>query len=215
MRPELGTVAEELYAALAPFHRWSIEDGETTDEEQGWPLLLFWGAIAKRWQPVEDLASDSDAGAGWSALVDIERIPDQGLPYLAQYVGKTLIAGTSPEQQRERIRSTDGMDRGTPDALEAAAKLHLTGDKRVFVNERLGGNAWHVGVVTYVDETPDPLQTFADMLEQKPWGYILQHEVVDAYGYQVLKIAFDDYGEIKIHYPDYQGLKDNEPPAPI
>lgn len=216
MRPELGSFAEEFYGRLEPFHERINPDGPgtVTDEQLGWPLLIFFGLWAARWQEIEDLIRDTDDGPGWSALVSIDRIPDKGLPYLSQFLGKQLIEGMTPAEQRDRIRSTDGFDRGTPSAMEAAGKRNLTGQQRIYINERLGGSVWHAAAITYVDETPDPVLTFSDMLEQKHHGVILTHTVVDEWGYDVLKVAFDDYGQIKVYYADYTGLKTNVPPAP-
>lgn len=222
VRPDLGSAAEELYRILEPFHTWSDPDAPgqvVTDAALGWPLLVYWGTVAKRWQEIEDLARDSSDGPGWSTIVDLDRIPDKGLEYIGQFKGKTFPAGMTPDQKRDRIRGTDGFERGTAEALRVAAKRHLTPpvgqEPYVIVNERLGGNLWQTGVVTLVDETPDPVLTFNDMLEQKHHGIKLFHEVVDAYGYLVLRVAFDDYGEIRTHYADYEGIRDNDPPAPI
>lgn len=216
MRPDLGSFAEEFYARLEPFHERSNPNGpgSITDEELGWPLLIFFGLIARRWQEVEDLIRDTEAGVGWSALQSVDRIPDKGLPYLAQFRGKTVIAGMTPAEARARIESTDGFDRGTPSAMEAAAKPTLTGLQRVYLNERVGGSIWQTAAITYDSETPDPAATFRALVAQKHHGVILTHTVVDVWGYEVLKVAFDDYGQVKIHYPTYTGLKTNVPPAP-
>lgn len=215
-RPDLGSVADELYAKLEPFHQRIHQSGGgrvSTDEDLGWPLYIVFGGIASFWQEVDDLSRDSDDGVGWSTLLDIDRIPDKGLPYLAQFKGKTLLPGMTPDVARERIRSSDGFERGTPDAISVAAKRHLTGARTAYVRERFDGTIWSIRVVTYVDETPDPEQTFRDMLEQKPYGYVLDHSVQDAWNYEVLRVAFNDYGEIAVHYADYQGVADNDPPA--
>lgn len=397
-----------LYARLEPFQSRidPNHDGrEITDEELGWPLLIFNGCIAKRWQEIEDLIRDTDTAPGWSALVDVDRIPDKGLPYLAQFKGKTILPGMTPDQIRDRIKTADGQDRGTAGAVSAAAKRRLAqrlrinltpnpkagsgaltnwtntgllsfdpvtlgqagapapsaemaglglttafhavantvndrayvaipvvngrtyrfsmyvylvsssgagmdinirkadgvtimadsvnqtatgawvrldvsvvatetatwrfsprslaaaadwyftgvlieesaalnpyfdGDMKnarfsaadevstsylydepgsladpvVLINERQGDDVWSLGVVTRDDQTPDPTGTFNDITEQKPYGVILTHTVSDAWGYQVLKLAFDDYGEVKTQYPNYTGLKTNVPPAP-
>lgn len=217
MRPSLGSVAEELYARLEPFHERINPDRPSesiTDAALGWPLLIYWGLIASQWQEIDDLSRDSDAGPGWSALLDIDRIPDKGLPYIAQFKGKSLLPGMTPADARARIRGTDGFDRGAASAIRIAAQRHLTGTKTVNINERFANDPWQLGVVTYVTETPDPVQTFNDIIEQKPYGIKLTHSVVNAYNYEVLRVAFDDYNAIMVHYADYQGVRDNVPPAP-
>lgn len=213
-RPELGSFAEDHYRRLEPFHCHTLAGRPMSDEELGWPLLIFYGAMARRWQRVHDLSTDTDAGSAWSSLVDIDRAEDDGLPFLSQFKGVTLLDGLTPDQQRDRIRNVDGFQRCTASAIKEATKRRLTGNKTVYLNEREGGNAYRIGVVTFIDETPDPAGTYRDIVEQKPWGYIVNYSVVDAWNYQVLKVAFDNYGEIKLHYADYEGLKENDPPAP-
>lgn len=215
MRPNLGSLAEELYSQLAPFQTFSLGGREVTDEEMGWALLIYWGLIIKLWQPVNDLARDSAAGPGWSALLDPDRIPDEGLPWLSQLVGVSLLSGMTPAEQRTRIKSTDGMRRGTPAAVAAAAQRHLTGAKNVIINERLANNANVIGVVTYTAETPDPEQTRLDIEEQLPWWVKLQQTVAPAWNYDALRTAFDDYAAIRTHYnaTGYLGIRQNNPPA--
>lgn len=213
-RPFLGSVAEELYARLEPFHAHSDNGTVVTDEQLGWPLLIFWGLLAKRWQRIHDLSTDTDDHPGWSSIVDVDRVEDAGLNYTGQFKGVVPLQGLTPAQQRERIRKVDGFKRGTAEAIKTASKRRLTGEKRVILNERAGGNPYRIGVVTYIEETPDATGTFRDMVEQKPWGFIIEYTVVDAWGYDVLQVAFDDYGAIQAHYADYQGLQTNNPPAP-
>lgn len=199
---------------MEPFHRHILDGREQSDEELGWALLIFWGLIAKRWQQVDDLSRDSDAGVGWSSIVDIDRAPDEGLNYLGQFKGVTPLTGLTPAQARERIRYVDGFKRCTAESIKGATKRRLTGTQTAILNEREGGNPLLIGVVTYASETPDPVGTFRDMMEQKPWGYLIDYQVLDAWGYAALKVAFDDYGQVKLYYPNYTGLKTNVPPAP-
>jgi hypothetical protein len=217
MRPNLGSMAEELYARLEPFHSWHYEDKEVTDEELGWPLFIYWGLLVKvGWQEIDDLSRDSDAGSGWSTIVDLERIPDKGLPYISQYTGVELPQTVTPAEARELIASPEGHRRGTPTAMRSAGLRTLTGAAPTLIlNEHVGGNAYRVGAVTFLAETPDPVATFTAMSLQKPWWILLTHEVVDAFGYTVIQLAFDDYGQVQAHYPDYEGLQTNTPPAPL
>jgi hypothetical protein len=214
-RPDLGSVAEELYSKLAPYQTFSLDGREVTDEEMGWALLIYWGLIAKRWQPVEDLSRDTPEGPGWSILFDPDRIPDEGLTWLSQAVGVTLPPGMTTDQQRFRITHT-GMDVAyTPSAIAAAAQRHLTGDKNVIINEFLAGNAKRIGVVTYTDETPSPEQTRLDIEEQLPWWLRLTHTIEDAWDYATIRTAFDDYAAIRSHFDvtGYLGIRSNDPPA--
>jgi hypothetical protein len=215
IRPSLGSVAEELYAKLAPFQTFSLNGQEVTDEEMGWALLIYYGLLAKRWQPIEDLSRDQPEGVGWSVLFDPDRIPAEGLPWLSQAVGVTLPPGLSPDEQRFRITHTGIRNAYTPSAIAAAAQRHLTGDKNVIINEFLAGSAKRIGVVTYTDETPDPALTALDIEEQLPWWIRLTHTVEDAWDYATLRTAFDDYAAIRTHFnaTGYLGIRENNPPA--
>lgn len=220
LRPELGSVAEELYEVLKPFQRWSNPAGSGTvsDADLGWPLLVYWGLIAGEWQEIDDLSRDTDEFAGWCRMLDVDACEDKGLEYLGQFKGKEFPPGMTPAQKRARIHGTDGFERGTAEAIRVAAKRRLTPpegeEPYVVINERTGGDLWETSVVTLTDQTPEPIATFRDMLEQKPYGIRLTHDVVDEFGYLVLRVAFDDYGEIRAHYADYEGVRDNDPPAP-
>lgn len=154
-RPSLGTLAEEVYEDLYMFHERTLEDTVVTDGELGWPLLTYFGLLAKRWQPVEDLVRDTNAGPGWSALFDLYRIPDEALPWLGQVFGVEMLSGMTPFQMRERILGTDGFKRGTPDAVAVAARRRLTGNRTAIVTERWGGDPNRTAVVTFKGETPE------------------------------------------------------------
>src|SRR5437764_7240325 len=118
------------------------------------------------YQLVEDLVRDTLDGPGWSALVDLDRCPDVALPWLAQLVGVRLLPGSTPDEQRARIASTDGFRRGTRDAMIAAARATLTGAGTVILRERDGDPvaepidyAYRLTAITYADETPDASAT--------------------------------------------------------
>jgi hypothetical protein len=214
-RPDLGSVAEDLYARLEPFHRHSYGDREISDEELGWPLLTYWGLIARLCQEIDDLVRDSDEGAGYTSLMDPDRIKPEGLPWLGQLIGVRMLPNMTTQQQKDRIAGTDGFKRGSSAAVAVATQLHLTGDKNVIINEMLGGNPYRIGVVTWADETPDPAQTELDIEEQLPWWITLEYNVEGAWGYLPLRTAFDDYEAILLHFTStgYQGILEEDPPV--
>src|SRR5215831_2032493 len=108
------TYAERLYEALAPL----AED----DDENQWSLLVYVNALGTMFQLVEDLVRDTPDGIGWSALLDLYRCPDIALPWLGQFAGVRVLTGSTPDQMRQRIASTDGFKRGTRQALIGAAQ---------------------------------------------------------------------------------------------
>jgi Phage tail protein (Tail_P2_I) len=163
-----GSWADELYARLAPI---AYADGDN-----GWALLHFCSSLGTMFQPIRDLVRDSDDGPGWSALLDIDRCPDSYLGYLAQLHGVSLLpqlAGQSDAdyatEMRDWIKRADGLNRGSADAIKAAAERRLTGTKFVEVIER-DQDPYALTVVTRVTETPDPAGTYQDALSQKPAG---------------------------------------------
>lgn len=209
MRPDLGSAAEELYLALAPFTERIDPNnpGQTiTDEDLDWPLLIYFGTLMKRWQQVEDLSRDSDDGPGWSALVDLDRIPDEGLPYIAQFKGKTILQGMSPAEARARIEGTDGFDRGTPEAIRVATQRNMTGTKTVIIVERYSGDPFQYQIIVSEAETPSTGQTLRDSLEQKPYGYLVTFTVAPDLPDYTFIATLGTYADLPLDYYDYSDM---------
>lgn len=143
--PEVGSFAARLYEAM--------EFYAEHDQQLGWSLKTFVGAMGSMWQDMEDIVRDSEDAPGWSKALDLDNAPPEFLAFIAMFVGVRLRAGLSDEAQRDRIRSTDGMHRGTPAAFAAAAKQRLTGSKYVIINERQNGNPYRVAVRTLYNES--------------------------------------------------------------
>lgn len=148
-----GTVENDLVAAMEP---WLTDDLET-----------FLRAIGSMFREVEtyvlDEVIDPFPGApepiydpvGWEVMLDPDRAPAKALPYLAQFVGERLPVGLSEDDQRRWIKDRPNQRRGTVGSIVAAAKRRLTGERLVSVFEREGGDPETLGVVTYIQETPD------------------------------------------------------------
>jgi len=180
--PTLESFAENLYAGMDPL-AW-------LDASVGWALAQFCAALGVMFQPVEDVARDTPDGPGGSAVVDLDRCPDAWLPWLAQFVGVTVIPGSSPADMRARITSTDGFHRGTPAAIRAAAQATLTGTQTVTFRERDSNSAdppYTLEVVTLTDETPDPAATRAAIIAQKPAGIVLNFRTVAGQDWQAVQ----------------------------
>src|SRR5215468_578343 len=86
--PALESFAYNLYEGMEPV-AW-------LDGTVGWSLAFFCGALGAMFQEVQDLARDSPDGPGWSAVMDLDRCPDGWLPWLAQFVGVTVVPGSTP-----------------------------------------------------------------------------------------------------------------------
>lgn len=205
-----GSFCDELYRRMLPL--------AYADEENGWALFHLCCVIGSMFQPIEDLVRDSDAGPGWSAIYDIDRCPSEGLPWLAQFRGVSLppqIAGQSDEdydlEMRDWIRRADGMNRGGPDAIVAAAQRRLTGTKTVTLSERDGGDAYQLVVSTLDDETPDPDGTLADIVSQKPAGLVLNHQESVSITWAALEAADADWTAVLAEFATWDEVRLNLP----
>jgi Glycosyl hydrolases family 16/Phage tail protein (Tail_P2_I) len=198
IRPEVSPLAEEIYAALGPL--------TAHDQENGWHLLRFVAAIAHEPQWTDDLVRDSEAGPGWSSIVDLDRAPAEALGWLGQFVGVDTHPDIDAESQRIRIRETAGFRRGTRAAIEGAARQLLTGNRTVQVQER-DTSPYHLKVITFETETPVPDRTAAALQAQKPAGLVLQYVVSSGATYGELTATGDTYAELNDEYPTYTQMK--------
>jgi len=201
MRPVVSTAGENLYARLAPL---AVED-----ETNSWALLRFSEALAGKFlQPVEDLVRDTDAGPGWSVILDLDRAPADKLAWLAQFIGVRLAPNLTDLNQRARIRGADGFHRGKISALVSAAQQHLTGAKTVQVRER-DGSAHRITVITYTAQTPNAPAVLAALLEQKPGGLILTHNVLPGQDYTLVRTNNATYTVARTNHATYTVLRDS------
>jgi len=187
------------------------------DDSYGWALLILCNAIGVPFELVEDWVRDTPDGPGWSLLLDAERCPPEALDWLAQFVGVRIPQGMSDDDARHRIESTDGFRRGTVAALQNAAWQTLTGKRSVFLSERDGDPAdspdyaYHLTVVTYASETPDPAATLSALLAQKPGGLVLQYVTAVGQLYSQVRDRFATYADLKAGYPNYQAVWTDTP----
>ena len=201
--------AAQLYAMMAPIAR--------LDSQVGWSLLIFCNALGTMFQLVDEWVRDSPEGPGWSPLLDLGRCPDVALPWLGQLVGVRLPPGLTPAEQRQRIASTDGFRRGTPDAIRNAAWATLTGNRTVILYERshdpadTPDYAYYLHVVTYQNQTPDPEATLAAIMAQKPGGSLLTYLCQLGQNYQQVFDRFPDYATVQATYPDYATMLADQP----
>lgn len=200
-RPVVSAAAEEVYDSLQHF--------TDQDESLGWPLLTYCEAlVGQSLQPLEDLIRDTDDGKpGWYSIVDLDDISSDGLAYLAQFVGATLIAGLDDATQRDRIRNVSGRARGRPETIAAAAAQYLTGTKRVDVFERDTGDAYKIRVRTFASETPDSTKVQNAIMAEKPAGLILTYQLAGGMTYTELAAAYTTYDNMKTSVGTYDDQK--------
>jgi tail protein P2 I len=201
----LESFADLLYGSMRPL-AW-------LDGESGYALAHLAGGVGTMFQEVQDLARDTPQGVGWSAVVDLQRCPDNWLPWLAQFVGVSIPGGLMPADQRAWIAGADGFNRGTPAALRAAAGAYLTGDKTVFFRERDPSGAvppYTLEVVTVESETPDPDVVLAALMAQKPAGLVLTYRTVVGWDYQEQTATSTTYTALASDFATYRDLANNE-----
>jgi len=174
-------------------------------------LLAFCRALLHPLERTSALIRDSDAGPGWSALLDPSRAPASALPYLAQFVGVRVTRGAASGQQREEIVNAAGFRRGRPASIVAAVAATLTGDRTVILTERVDGEAYQLLVQTYTDQTPDAAAAEAAARAQKPAGIVLTFEVVDGQTYAQLAGRFETYADLAAEYADYAEMASDTP----
>lgn len=200
-RPVLSTFGRELYEdRVGPL--------TALDEQHGWATAILVCAVASMVDPIEFVRDDAD-GPGFSALLDVDRAPADGLGWLSMFAGVRLIGGTVAEQ-RLRIDDTDGFNRGTAGAIVAAAPPTLTGNKRVTLIER-DGSAYRLRVVTYAAETPDAAATNRALQAQKPVGLILVHEVRTGQVWSELVSEQASWTSTQSSYATWQAVIDKIP----
>lgn len=194
MTPVLESVAGELYEALAPL--------AYDDANQDYALARWSQAIGAMFQPVENLVRDTDDGPGWSILLDVARVPESALPYLAQFVGVTLDASLSDSEKRQQIRDEVGQARGSVAGMRAAALPYLTGSQSMIFFERDTSPA-HLTVVTRTSETPDAAAVLAALTSKKPAGIVLAHNTVAGQTWADLIANYATWGDVIVAFPTW------------
>jgi hypothetical protein len=190
--------AATLYTDLAPLAR--------QDADYGWALLILCNAVGQMFQLLDDVERDSAEGPGWSPLLDLDRCPDEALPWLAQFAGVRLLPDSTPSEQRARIEATDGWKRGTPAALVGAAQATLTGSRQVILRER-DTDPYHLTIRTLTGQTPSATSTLNAILAQKPGGLTLDFAAVAGQDYAGLKTKKANYAAVKSGYVDYAAVR--------
>lgn len=201
----VGKVGTRVYDTLEPV--------AGSDASYNWPLLAYSSGLALPSEEVADLAETGDNGeVGWSVLLDIDRVPDKGIGWLAQLVGVRLNPDLDAMTQRARVRETDGWNRGTLGAMAGAAHQYLTGAQHVILRERFNpadpdvDHAYHLQVITYTSETPDSAKVLAALMAQKPAGIILHYDTLDGQDFETLYLDNPDFQGVYTTYATFQGV---------
>jgi hypothetical protein len=165
------TFTESLHDLLAPMVYTESAD-----------LTVYLNGLGLIWEEIDTWVSDTNIGttpaSGYSLWIDVNRCPDEALPWLAQFVGIQFNAGQglTADEQRALMVGLGTWHRGTVAALKAAPLPYLTGAKQVIVKERDTG-PYHFEVITQGSETPDQSLVLAALLAQKPAGLVMTYVV--------------------------------------
>lgn len=193
---DAGNFAESAYAQMAPV--------AYADEQYDWPLLKLVGAIGQMFQQYDDLAHSDELGGPWSKLLDINRIPDEGVAWLGQFLGVQVDTSLSIEDQRQQIRDHEGWDRGTLEYLRRKIQqsFQLHGTKKVIIRER-DTSPYHFTVITYTSETDIGNLTYAQMLATYTSYSHLYINFADYYAIWLmgLPVSWDIYLRILAYKP--------------
>lgn len=167
--PDFGPIGKALYYELAPL--------AFDDPNQDYALAKFLHAIGLMTDEIETWVRDTPEGyPGWSLVLDIDRVPDVALDWLAQFVGVQLDHNLPGFDQRQQIRSQKNFKRGTVRSLIEAAQPFLTGTKSVMVRERVT-DAYNLTVVTFASETQITVADYASLRGQ----YVDYQELYDEF----------------------------------
>lgn len=178
-------LVRQAYEALGP---WARAD------EGVWHLLQWIDSIFEQVAEVDDLVRDTDTHVGWGKLLDVDVAPEWALPWLAQFVGVTPLVGLDTASQRLRIKSAAGFNRGSAEAMKAAAGQFLTGTRRVEMYER-DGSPWRFRIRTYSSETPNAPAVRDAVIALKPAGLVFTHEVLVGIGIDQMTGTIDQQAQ--------------------
>jgi hypothetical protein len=170
-RPAATRLADDLHEGVGAWNQ--------LDEQNAWSALHVCVAVARGGDLVDQIVTPSLEERGpWETVLDIDHVPAELLPWLAQWVGvdPASLVGLSEADQRQMIRDTSAQRRGTPDALVGAGRPSLTGTQLVTLRERDGG-AYRFTIITYEAQTPNPSETGRRFVSQKAAGLLMTYRV--------------------------------------
>jgi hypothetical protein len=200
-----GTATVPGTFAMAVYNQLNLDDILSDYPIAAQTILQFIGALGAMFQQVDTLAhpsidTDGNQAASWTQLIDVDRIPDEGIPWFAQFTGVSLNPNYTVAQQRQQIRDRMGWKRGTPAAMAAVIQSVLTGTKTVQFVER-DTSPYHFNVATYSDETPSSDAVIAAVVSSKPAG--LQFTYTEIPGSPA---TADSYENLYIDYGSYMDV---------
>lgn len=154
-------------------------------------LAWYLDALGAMFSEVTTLAYDQGVDGqpgyvpGYGTLFNAATCPVADLPYLGQYVGVSIPAGSSATAARSLVMQEAGQSRGTIGAMTAAVLRHLTGTQYRFIRERqrLDGtpNAYQMVIGVLSGEVDNAAQMQADVTAVKPGGVLVNWIITPGY----------------------------------
>jgi hypothetical protein len=200
------SVSEILFDMLAPYAYADTENDDALFELcQGIGAMFNDFGVAR--DELMEVGEDVYRIApGFSQIIDIDRVPESYLDWLAQFVGVRILPSiTLLAEKKAYVQGTPSQLRGGPDAMVDAVKRTLTGTKTVFMIERQG-SAWRLAVTTLSSETPDPSLTAYVAGLQKPAGVIMTVSQITGGNYAALLGTHTDYNDVTASFTDYNDV---------
>jgi len=186
------------------------------DQLYGWPLLAYVNALGEMFQQMADIVEDGPNGEpGWSVILDINRTKDEGLPYLAQFIGLNFYKGLTAAVQRQQIRDHISWLRGTPSSISSAIGLFLTGTRTVQFLERTP-DAYAFQVTIWASEAPADTSSTSALVRYvnqfaKPaglnWTLTVNPGTPPATTYVAIYNRGDSYANIFNNYQTYNDIR--------
>lgn len=207
---EVGTFARAVYALL------DLDDLLETDNQRSW-ILSFIGAIGSAFQQMDTLAhADPETDdPPWSILMDVDRIPDEGLAWFGQFMGVVINPNIDVNSQRQQIRDRSGWRRGTVPVIRAAVRQVLTGTQTVEFLER-DTSPYHFNIATYSAETSAFAQAIIPNIvrDNKPAGLQFTYTLIAgspgaATTYENLFLDFPTYADVLHDEQSYEEVLTN------
>jgi len=173
-------------------------------------LQTYLMAIGSMFWEVELYSEDTEEFEGWTILLDVDRAPEEALPYLAQYVGERIPDNISEAAKREWIEDAPNQQRGTLGSIVAAARRYLIGERLVTVIERDGG-VDKLSVVTYTEQTPDSGLVAAELETVVPADITLTYTVTPGQTWTQLDSIKVDWAEVIADYGSWADVTADTP----
>lgn len=214
-RPAMNSVATQVYDSLVPFNDLAGKDGEAVD----WALAYFVNWLCdSTLQQVAGYAFDGDGGElGWSVLLDLDRVPDEAIKYLAQFVGVTINDALDVAGRKAQIANLESMQRGSASYIRSLLDTLVAaeGSSDWVLRERYDptnpsvDSAYHFQVIIVTDDpSPDPDPTLLALRKAKPAGLIMHYQRATANDWQYIADNYTDWSDVRSSFTDWDDVRD-------